>query len=66
MDTAFTAYGIPLAPETSFRYLRRVLLVEYNYWPEVFRNLRKARWKWERLTQVLRREGADDRPSGQI
>ena len=34
--------------------------------PAVVRNLRLARHKWERLTRVLSREGADARTSGQI
>ena len=53
-----TAYGIPLAPVTSFRYLWRVLSAD-DYWTEVIRNLWKARRKWSRLTQVLSREGED-------
>ena len=45
-DTSFTAYGVPLAPVTSFVYLGRVFLVDDDYWPAVVRNLRKARRKW--------------------
>ena len=35
VEAAFTAYGIPLAPVTSFRYLGIVLLLDGNYWPAV-------------------------------
>ena len=63
---ALTAYGVPLYQVTSFKYLGRVLAAEDDYWPAVVRNLRHARQKWERLTWVLSREGADARTSGQI
>ena len=62
----FTAYGIPLPPVISFKFLGRVIFSDDNDWPMVVRNLRKARRKWVRLTQVLRREGKDARTSGQI
>ena len=61
-----TAYGIPLALVTSSKYLGRVLLVADNDWPEVVRNLRKARKKWARLMRVLGTDGADARTSGHI
>ena len=35
-------------------------------WPEVVRNLRKAKQKWVRLTRVMGREGEDARKSGQV
>ena len=34
-----TVYWIPLIPVTSFNYLGRVLLTEYNDWPDVVHNL---------------------------
>ena len=43
-----------------------VLLAEDDEWPQVVRNLRRARQKWERLTWVLIVEVADARTSGQI
>ena len=63
-DMELTYYGFPLAVFTSFKYLRRVLAAEDNNWPEVVRNLRCTRQKWERLTRILSREGADSRTSG--
>ena len=60
------AYGVLLALVTSFKYLRRVLATEGNYWPAVVRNLKRTRHKWPRLTRILSREGADSRNSGQI
>ena len=65
-EAAFTAYGIPLAPVTSTRYLRRVLLADDNNCPVVVCNLQTAHQKWARLTRVLSREGADGRTLGQI
>ena len=34
-------------------------MAEDDDWPAVVRNLKRARKKWERLTWVLIREGAD-------
>ena len=63
---SFIAYGIPLAPVTSFRYLGIILLEEEVNWLAVFRNLRKAQRKWVRLTRIFIREGADTWTLGQI
>ena len=63
VEVDFTAYGIPFTLVTSFRYLGKFLLVGNNDCPEVVRNLLKAWRKWERLTRVLSREGADARTS---
>ena len=41
-------------------------MADDNDWLAVVCNLRKARRKWERLTRVLIREGADAQTSGQI
>ena len=41
-------------------------MAEDNDWTAVVRNLRQVRQKWALLTQVLSREGADARKSGQI
>ena len=54
-EAEFTAYGITLAPVTSFMYIERVILVDDEECPTVVRNLCKAWRKWERLMQVLRR-----------
>ena len=65
-EEAITAYGTPIAPVTSLKYIGRVLLAADNDWPVVVRNLRKARQKWAWLTRVLIREGADAWTSCQI
>ena len=65
-EEAFTAYGIHLVPVTYFRYLGRVLTVHNDDCLIVVRNLRKARRKWERLTRVLGREGADAQTLGYL
>ena len=52
-ETVLTAYGIPLATVTSFKYLERILS-ESNYdWTAAVRNLRQARTKWDRTMWVL-------------
>ena len=43
----------------SFNYLGRVLHQTENDWPEVLRNIRRARQVWGRLGKLLRREGAE-------
>ena len=55
-----------LTPVTSFKYLGRALLAAYDDWPAVVSNLWIAWRKWERLTKVLRREGADSQTLGHI
>ena len=65
-ETAFTTYGIPLAPITSFKYLGQIIMAADDDWPAVVRNLRKSRREWARLTRVLGREGIYARTSGQI
>ena len=49
---------------TSFRYLGRVISVVDDDWPEVVKNLSRARAVWRRMTCILRREGAAPRVSG--
>ena len=61
-----TAYGIPLVPVSSFKYLGRVMLASDDDWPAVEQNLRREQQKWERLTRVLEREGVDAWTSGRI
>ena len=61
-----TAYRIPLALVTSFRYLGRVLLVADDNFPGVLHNLRKAHQKWEWLSRVVIREGVYARTLGRI
>ena len=49
-EMSLTAYGVPLALVTSFKYLGRVLVAEDDDWPAVIPNLQHAREKWARLT----------------
>ena len=49
------AYGIPLDPVTSFKYLRRFISADENYWPSVVSNLWRERNNWARMTRVMRR-----------
>ena len=65
-EATITAYGIPLAPVTSFNYLGIILSAVVGDWPAVVSNLQRARQKWVQLTRVLIREGADARTSVQI
>ena len=54
-----TVYGIPLVPVASFKYLGRVLLAADDNWPAVSHNICRAWQKWEWLSRVFIREGAD-------
>ena len=66
MEMALTSYGDPLSQVTSFKYMGQVLATEDYNFPTVVRNLRRTRQKWERLTWILSREGADAQTPGQI
>ena len=61
-----TAYGMPLAQVTSFKYLMRFILAEEKKWPAGVIKLRKSRQKWVWLIRLLIREDADVRNLGQI
>ena len=65
-EQAITAYGDPLYQAPSFKCLGRVLAAEDENWTAVVRNLRSARHKWVRLTQVLSRVEEDARSLGKI
>ena len=60
---SFSTYGRILEMTTSFRYLGRVISAADNNWPEVVRNLAKARAVWKRVARILIREGARPRVS---
>ena len=47
--TAIKSYGMPLSPVTFFKNLGRVLLALDKDWPEVVRNLHRARQNWSLL-----------------
>ena len=65
-ERSHTAYGVPLSQVTFLKHLGRVLAIEDDYWSAVVRNLRCARQKWTRLTQVMSKKGADAQKLGQI
>ena len=44
-EAVITAYGTPLVPVTSFKYLGRVLSKAEDNWIAVVSNLRKVWWK---------------------
>ena len=54
-EMVITAYGIPLAPVTAFKYLGKVLTAADDDSPVVVSNLQKARQKWASLTRFLGR-----------
>ena len=60
----FSAYGGPLEMVTSFKYLGQVILAMDNDWPEVARNLARAKTVWRRMSHILSREGATPKMSG--
>ena len=66
MRRVFLEYGTPLTSVSSFRYLGKMLWSTENDWLEVELNLRRARRKWGRLEDILRREGADKRIIGKF
>ena len=49
---------------TSLKYLGRVISAAYDDWPEVVRNMAKARAVWGRMTSIHSREGVEPRLSG--
>ena len=52
-----SAYGRTLEMVLSFKYLGRLLLVSYDDWLAVIRNLIKSRAVWWRMIRILIREG---------
>ena len=61
---AFSAYGRTLEMVPSFKYLGGLLLVSYNDWLAVIRNLIKSRVVWWRMIRILIREGLRPQVSG--
>ena len=50
---AFSAYGRPLDMVIYFKYLGGVISAADDDWPEVVRNLAKARAVWRKLTRIF-------------
>ena len=63
-EMAFEVYGKQLQTVPSFKYLGRILTAGDNDWPDVAGNMGKAQKSWGRLKQILSREGAYKRVSG--
>ena len=61
MGRALTSYVPPLSKVNYFKCLGRVLAEEDKNGPEVVCNLWYSRQNWARPTQILIKEGADDR-----
>ena len=61
--TALQAYGHPPTLVSSFKFLVRVLTALDDDWLAVVTNLMKAQRKWDRMSRILGREGADTRTS---
>ena len=66
LKRAFEANGEPLENVLAFRYLGQVLTAGDNDWLAVVGNLGKAGKSWGRLSQILIREGADPKASGNV
>ena len=64
MERFFEAYGNSLINVTTFKYLGRVMKAGDYEWPVVVSNLQRASKIWRRLSQILIREGADPKVSG--
>ena len=66
MSTAvdFQAYGRPLETMWEFKYLGRMLKALDDDWPAVAVNMSKAWRRWEWISRILGREGADPQTSG--
>ena len=65
-EMVVTAYRIPRALFTSFRYLGIVLSVSDDTCPGVIHNLRRVWQKWAWLYRVLISQGTDAQTSGRI
>ena len=63
-EMAFEVYGKHFQSVPSFKYLVRTLTAGGNDWLLVAGNMGKARKSWGRLEQILSREGATKRVSG--
>ena len=61
---AFEVYGNQIKLVPRFTYLGRVMTAGDDDWPAVAGNLAKARKSWGRMQEILRREGATPRISG--
>ena len=66
MVGVFSEYVTRLIPVTYFKYLVQMLSSFNNNWPEIEYNLQRAWGKWGRLENILVREGAGRRTTGEF
>ena len=66
MEINFRSYGCPLTNVADFKFLGRILMATYYYWPEVVANLRKSMNKWARMSRMLGQEGENTRTYGGV
>jgi hypothetical protein len=59
----FSVRGVPLESVSKFIYLGRQLSSADDDWPEVVKNLEKARKRWATISRVLIRDRATPRIS---
>jgi len=57
-EQVFTIDGTPIENMGSFRYLGRQETRTDSDWGALYTNLRRARYKWYKLSKLLTREGA--------
>jgi hypothetical protein len=63
-DYTFYLDGQPIESTNTFPYLGRIESKTASDWPALYHNLRRARYKWHRLSKLLTREGANPRVFG--
>jgi hypothetical protein len=59
----FSVRGVPLESVSKVLYLGRLLSSTDDDWPDVVKNLVKARRQWDTISRVLIRDGATPRIS---
>ena len=62
-EVTFTALGSLLEAVSTFKYLGRPLSSSNSDWPALYKNLKKARQRWGRVSRILSREGASPKVS---
>jgi hypothetical protein len=62
-EVVFSVLGVPLESVSKFLYLGRQLSSTDDDWPDVVKNLAKARKRWATISRVLIHDGATPRIS---
>jgi Reverse transcriptase (RNA-dependent DNA polymerase) len=63
-EQTFTIDGTTIESVGSFRYLGKVETRSDSDWAALYTNLKRARYKWYKLSKLLHREGANSRIFG--